>query len=390
MNKVIITRKEHKIVTALMEENHIVELSCEDNTRRSLLCNIYTGKVVNIVRNIHAAFVEIADGIVCYYSLDENKHHIYTGATPNRPLAAGDEILIQVNRDDIKTKQPAATSNLNFPGKYVVLTADKHWIGVSGKIKSARRREELKNLVLDIAREDFGLIIRTNAAEAEDDDIREEATRLVETYDRVLLTGRCRTARSLIYEAPEGYLAMIRDQRDLGDNQIITDQQDIYDRTQEFLLMQGMSTDGLSLYEGEIGLDSLYRISHTLEAATSQRVWLRSGGYLVIQPTEALTVIDVNTGKAIKGKHQEEHFLKINLEAAKEVARQTRLRNLSGIIIVDFIDLRKKEDEEVLMQELNKLLSRDRIKTQLIDMTKLHLVEITRKKVRKPLHEQLG
>lgn len=388
MNKVIITRIDEKIVTALMEDNAIVELSCENENRRSLLGNIYTGKVTNIVKNIHGAFVEIADGIVCYYSLDENKRHIYTGVTPNRPLAAGDEILVQISRDDIKTKQPAATANINLPGKYIVLTADKHWVGISSKIKSDERRTQLKELVRPMAREDFGLIVRTNAAEASDEEIIAEAKTLVALYDQIITSGRCRTAKQLVYEAPEGYLALIRDQRDFGDNEIITDQMDIYERVKSYLSLSGGDPSALKMHEGEISLNRIYRIEHYLEEALGERVWLKSGGYLVIQPTEALTVIDVNTGKAIKGKHQEKHFLKTNLEAAEEVARQLRMRNLSGIIIVDFIDLRKTESEEALMKKLGELLRKDRIKTQLIDMTRLHLVEITRKKVRKPLLEQ--
>lgn len=388
MNKVIITRIDERIVTALMEEGKIVELSCEYEDRRSLLGNIYTGKVTNIVKNIHGAFVEIADGIVCYYSLDENKRHIYTGVTPNRPLAAGDEILVQISRDDIKTKQPAATSNINLPGRYIVLTADKHWVGVSSKIKSEERRKQLKELVKTVAREDFGLIVRTNATEASDEEILTEAKNLVDLYDQVISFGRLRTAKQLVYEAPEGYLALIRDQRDLGDNEIITDQKDVYDRVKSYLSINGGDTNALKFHEGEIDLNRIYRIGHDLEEALGERVWLKSGGYLVIQPTEALTVIDVNTGKAIKGKHQEKHFLKTNLEAAEEVARQLRMRNLSGIIIVDFIDLKMAESEETLMKKLGVLLAKDRIKTQLIDMTRLHLVEITRKKVRKPLLEQ--
>jgi ribonuclease G len=373
----------------MVEDGSIVEINCESDEKKSILGNIYTAKVKNIVKNINAAFVEIADGEICYYSLSENKNHHFLQPTDRETLVQGDEILVQVSRESVKTKQPTVTGNLNFAGKYLVLTSQKHGIGISNKIRSQESVDRLKNLAKSVIRPDFGLIMRTNAELASDEEIISEMNSLIRKYESVLKIAPYRNVFQLIYEEPRGYLSLIRDQKQTCISEIVTDQEDIYESVVEYLKEMGEEHKIVQLFlKDTIRLDQIYRISHELKQALQEKVWLKSGGYLVIQPTEAMVVIDVNTGKALKGKDVEAHFLKINLEAAKEIGHQLRLRNLSGIIIVDFIDLKDPKAEERLMKEMAHVLSKDRIKTSLIDMTKLHLVEITRKKVKKPLYEQ--
>lgn len=388
-NKIVITRLEGKIVTAMVEAGKIVELHCEKEENNSILGNIYTAKVKNIVKNINAAFVEVADGMICYYSLQENKRHHLLNGIQKDTLVAGDEILVQVSRDNVKTKQPTVSGNLNFTGKYAVLTSQKRGVGISNKIRNGERVQQLKALVGDHIREDFGLILRTNAEMAEDEEIVAEIERLKREYDLVCQRSQYLSPFQLVMESPRGYLAQIRDQKQTCINEIVTDQPDIYEKIAVYLEEQEEDKKILQLFEKDgIRLDQIYRISHELKQALQEKVWLNSGGYLVIQPTEAMVVIDVNTGKAIKGKRMEEHFLKVNMEAAREIGRQIRLRNLSGIIIVDFIDMKEEASEQKLMEEMDRILRKDRIKAMVVDMTKLHLVEITRKKVRKPLYEQ--
>lgn len=388
-DKIIITRMEGRIVTAMVEQGKIVEFACENEKKESILGNIYTAKVKNIVKNINAAFVEVADGIICYYSLAENPHHHFLTPVRERALAAGDEILVQVSRENVKTKQPTVTSNLNFTGKYVVLTSQKRGVGISNKIHDRQRICQLKQLAQNFLRDDFGIIFRTNAGSALDEEILQEADRLIRRYDRVCDRAGYLKSCQMVEEAPKGYLSLIRDQKQTCLNEIITDQKDIYDQIAHYLEAEEEERKILQLFEKDtVRLDQIYRISHELKQALQEKVWLKSGGYLVIQPTEAMVVVDVNTGKAIKGKRVEEHFLRINREAAIEIGRQLRLRNLSGIIIVDFIDMKEPESEAILMKEMEQVLRKDRIKAMVVDMTKLHLVEITRKKVRKPLYEQ--
>lgn len=388
--KLIITKEKNHIVSALFEDDKIAELSVEPVEEKKLLGNIYTGKVKNIVKNINAAFVEVEKGLLCYYSLDTNKEHIFLNNKTNQTLQEGDEILVQICREAMKTKAPSVTSNINLTGKYLVITAMNPTIGVSGKIEDSGVRKHLKELIEPYKGENTGIIVRTNAQDAPDSAIIKEAMILEEQMNHLLKKAPYLSCFSLVSKAPSGYLMDIRDLRERNFKEILTDDEELFEEiTQYLMIYQPMDLQKLRFYEKKTcGLTQLYSIDTHMKKALSEHVWLKSGGYLIIQQTEAMVVIDVNTGKSIGKRKSQEHFLKINLEAAEEIAHQLRLRNLSGIIIVDFIDMEKEESRHKLMHELEAYLRKDRIKTSLIDMTKLNLIEITRKKVKKPLHEQ--
>lgn len=388
--KLIITRQNDHIISALFEDDTITELSVEQVEEKKLLGNIYTGKVKNIVKNINAAFVEVESGLLCYYPLDVNSKHIFLSPKNNEKLQEGDEILVQISREAMKTKAPSVTSNINLTGKYLVITAMNPTIGVSGKIEDSATRKRLKDLVEPYKGENTGIIVRTNAQDAPEGAIVKEAMILEEQMNNLLKKAPYLSCFSLVSKAPSGYLMDIRDLRERNLKEIVTDDKELYEEIKQYLMIyQPMDMQKLRFYEGKTtGLSQIYSIETNLKKALSERVWLKSGGYLIIQQTEAMVVIDVNTGKSMGKRKSQEHFLRINLEAAEEIAHQLRLRNLSGIIIVDFIDLEKEESRHKLMKEFDHLLRKDRIKTSLIDMTKLNLIEITRKKVKKPLHEQ--
>lgn len=391
-SKLILTTKDNRIISSLIEDNEFVQLHVDSMDSDSILGNIYVGKVKNIVKNINAAFIEIADGVMCYYSLEENKNPIYVKEKKTDKIVMGDEILIQIEKENIKTKAPVATCHLNFTGKYVVLTHAKTKIGVSSKITSDKEKKRLKEIVYSYKNDEYGFIIRTNAEGASEDVIRGEIESLIKMYEEIIQFGVHRSAFSLVYKTPSAFLCDIRDGYANTLTEIITDDEIIYAQIKEYLkTYQQEDINKLRFYDDDqITLSALYNIDKRLEEATREHVWLKSGAYLVIQYTEAFNVIDVNTGKAIAGKKKaQETFLKINLEAAREAARQIRLRNLSGIIIIDFIDLLDKKDQDILMKELTMLFKKDPVKTTVVDITALNLVEITRKKVRKPLHEQL-
>ncbi|WP_455718178.1 ribonuclease E/G, partial [Anaerosporobacter sp.] len=374
------------------EDNEFVQLRVDSMDSDSILGNIYVGKVKNIVKNINAAFIEIAGGAMCYYSLEENKNPIYVKEKKTDKIVMGDEILIQIEKENIKTKAPVATCHLNFTGKYVVLTHGKTKIGVSSKITSDNEKKRLKEILYSYKNDEYGFIIRTNAQGASEDMIQGEIDSLIKMYEEITQYGVHRSTFSLVHKTPSAYLCDIRDGYANTLTEIITDDENIYAQIEEYLKKyQQEDLEKLRFYnDDQIKLSALYNIEKRLEEATREHVWLKSGAYLVIQHTEAFNVIDVNTGKAIAGKKKaQETFLKINLEAAREAARQIRLRNLSGIIIIDFIDLLDKKDQEILMKELTQLFKKDPVKTTVVDITALNLVEITRKKVRKPLHEQL-
>ena len=392
MDKLIITRLQGKTCTVRISGGEVLQLTFEEEQEKSLLGNIYIAKVQKVAAGINAAFVELAPGMVGYYSLEENKEHLFTtpsstGGIP-RKLKAGDEIVVQVSRDAVKTKAPVVTSHLSFAGRYCVLTAGKSGIGFSSKLTDNGLRTELKMRWKECAPGDMGLIVRTNAAAVTADEVLKEYEALKETYEALKAGWAMRTCYSCIYHALPGYIASLRDTLFGGLDSILTDQPDFYEAISAYLSsFQPEDKERLSFYEDRLlPLSKLYSLDTALERALSKRVWLKSGGYLVIEPTEAMVVIDVNTGKYTGKKSQEET---INLEAADEIGRQLRLRNLSGIILIDFIDMEKELHKKQVMEALQRAVSKDPVKTVVVEMTRLNLVEVTRKKVRKPLYEQI-
>jgi len=388
--KLIILRYQDKILTALFEDDRVVELHFDEEQRDSLLGNIYIGRVQKIVKNINAAFIEIEDGIQCYYSLSDNKAPIYIKKGSSVNMQAGDEVVVQVCRENLKSKPPAVTSNINFTGNYVVLTTENKTIGFSSKL-SKEEKQRLQSWLTPYIDERFGFIVRTNAGEVTKELFEEEIRLLTSLYEEVLHKAHFRTCYSILHRNnPTTWLSTLRDTYKAGLTEILTDDAVIHEKIQHYLAQyQASDLDKLRFYKDDLlPLIKLYSLETALERALSERVWLKSGAYLIIQPTEALTVIDVNTGKYDGHKKLQDTFLKINLEAAKEIAHQIRLRNLSGIIVVDFINMDLEDNRKLLMEEFDRYLKRDPIKTTLVDMTALELVEITRKKVRKPLLEQ--
>ena len=382
------------IVNALFEEDKITEISCELEENKSILGNIYIGKVKNIVENISAAFVEIEDNIQCYYSFEDNKNAIFTlkqtGKKNKTPVKIGDELLVQVNKESIKTKAPMVTSNLNFTGRYAVLTTGNKRLGLSSKLKE-KQKNILKPIFEEYLCEEYGFIVRTNAKDASIDDLKLEIENLIQEYKSIIQIASYRTCFSLLKSSPPSYLESLRGIYIDGFQEIITDCPDIYEEVSTFLNIYNTSEQcKIRLYEDTmLPLWKLYSLEFHLKEALKERVWLKSGAYLIIQPTEALTVIDINTGKYVAKKKASEAYFKVNMEAAKEIARQIRLRNLSGIIIIDFIDLKENIEKEELLTTFASYLKKDPVQTTLIGMTPLNLVEITRKKVKKPLRESL-
>lgn len=389
--KLVITKFGEKILTTVLENDEVVELHCSDadeNRQKAILGNIYVGKVKNIVANINAAFVEITKGVECYYAIDENENPIFTHKIGKKPLCIGDELLVQVSKEAVKTKVPTVTSNLNFTGKYAVLTTGDARIGVSAKIPK-ELRAQLKQVAQHYQSEQYGFIVRTNAKDVDLTVLQKELENLIQEYRQLMEIAHTRVCFSCLKHAPKQYLAELRNIYQEGLTDIIVEDESLYQDVADYLTKeQPEDLPKLRYYQDKLlPLHKLYSIEKQVEDALKERVWMKSGAYLVIQPTEALTVIDVNTGKNISKKKDETTFFKINLEAAKEAAKQVRLRNLSGIILIDFINLSDKELTEQLLTVFRKELQKDPVVTTLVDMTVLQLVEVTRKKVRKPFAE---
>ena len=372
-----------------MEDSEAIELHFFPSQQqiKGQLGEIYVGKVKRILPNIHGAFIEIQKGLECYYSLDEKYSPIYTQKfSKKEELCVGDELLVQIQKEAVKTKQPVVSGNLNFSGHYVVLTSGNKLLSASSKL-SKNRRAELISWAETLGELPYGIIFRTNAGNASFPEIEAELKILHETFERVVSYGKMRTCFSNVYQLPNPAISILKDFHMDSLEEIIVDQS-LLDETVTYL--EKYLPDALPLVRAytdtSYPLVKCYRLEHIVEEARKEKVWMKSGGYLVIQATEALTVIDVNTGKSIK---KNDSLFNINKEAAKEAAKQIRLRNISGIIIIDFVNMNKKEEKEELLHYLQHELNRDSNPGTVIDMTKLQLVEITRKKIRKTLEESL-
>ena len=374
--EIVITKYEERpILLYLMDDRPYDLLVGESRPQEALeVGDIYVGRVQNIVQNIHAAFVEVKKGCICYLPMSE-----FAG----RKVCIGDELVVQVKKAAVKTKQAVVTLDIELVGTYCVVTTKNGTKGISKKITDGQIRTSLQELLDGYEKETYGIVLRTNAAVGDAGRIREECTRLADELHDMMEHSQYKTCFSRLRKAEPFYMSYIRSCRAEDYERIITDDKSVYDDLQE------RGFDKIIFYEDtSYPLEKLLGITSKIEKALARRVWLKSGGNLVIEPTEALTVIDVNTGKAIDGKRNKETtFFKLNCEAAREVARQIRLRSMSGIILVDFIDMKDKEHQMELMELLRQEFGKDKTKTTLVDITKLGLVEVTRMKKNPPLWE---
>lgn len=388
MNKFVITRWNGRMVTALFDGKEALEIGLEEET--SILGNIYIGTVKNIVASLNAAFVEFGQDQVGYYSMEENKAPLFADGSKGK-LKCGSEIVVQVAKEAVKTKDPVLTANLNFTGRYAVLTAGKKTVGFSSKISDKAWKESLRPRIAELTGGQAGIIVRTNAYGFEEALLKEVGV-LYETWRKVMETARYRSSRSLLYEAEPQYQKSLQSCRKGTVGEIVTDDHEVYENVRRYLSLYDPDIlEFLRLYQDpKLSLCALYSLETVMDRACQKRVWLKSGGYLVIEYTEAMSVIDVNTGKYSGKKNLEDTIRMINLEAAQEICHQLRLRNLSGIIMVDFIDMKAEEDRQLLLETLRTLALKDPVKTTVVDMTQLNLVEMTRKKEKRPLWEQMA
>lgn len=393
LSKLILTEMNYRntpiLVAALEKEGRICQLNPMSLNSDSILGNIYIGKVKNIQKNIQAAFIEIENGIMCYYSMAEKASPCFVNVKKNNVLKIGDEMIVQVSKEGIKSKLPYVSSNLNFTGRYLVLTSERKELGFSGKLKKEEKKQ-IREILKDKIPENVGIIVRTNCRDAQEEEILHELEELMKRYEAVLQKGKSRVCFSVLEKSMPEYVQILQNLYSQDLEEIITDKQELYECAVQYLKGYKQQEKIVRYYEDKLlPLYKLYNLQKAFEQAQNERVWLKSGGFLVIQQTEAFVCIDVNTGKCTSKKDMQETFRKINLEAAKEIAWQLRLRNLSGIILIDFINLERAEDKEELMQTLQKYLWQDSIKGTVVDMTELNIVEVTRKKVKKSLAEEL-
>ena len=387
MRKLVVTHYNNRILQATIQDGRISDLNLTENS--SVLGNIYVGKVANIVNNINACFIDYGDRLPCYYSLDDNDI-IYADGCEHSKLRIGDEVIVQISRDAVKTKNPVGSSELTIRGNYCVVHTGSQ-IGVSNKISSKKQREDLKTIARDTLPENLGCIIRTNAAEADPSLLKQELNELGGRLQQIIRNAATRKCFSCLYRNPPEYIENITFIGNHKIDEFITDDEDVYNAFRDYTEKQHIDFIASSLHtDTTCPLSAIYNLNKEVEGALKDRVWLKSGAYLIIQQTEAMVVVDVNTGKATSGRDMDQHMLKVNTEAAIETCRQLRLRNLSGIIVIDFINMKNPDYILKIRDILINELANDPVPAKYVDITKLGLIELTRKKLKRPLHEMIS
>lgn len=449
MNRIIITQFNDIIFFLVYENDVLVEchpiISSKGNDVQ--IGNIYLGRVQKKVKNINSAFISLNGDNIGYLPLDDKPALVLNRKLPKglSSIAESDLILVQVEQEPQKMKQARVTGNINLSGKYCAVDLDSGKTGVSKKITDNETRERLRALleifisetlentlsedslsdslgVNNNSSHKYGYVLRTACENADDSDIRKELESLKIQMDELINRATFERRTGLLYGNKPEYITLVESYGVDRISEIKTDIASVYNeiigyfndhdipynkehenifvkkkldiekqddkQTDEQEDKQVSNIINILQYEDkDYPYYKLLGLETEISKLLNKKVWMKSGGFLVIEPTEAMVVIDVNTGKSIGKKNRDSHILKINIEAAKEVARQLRLRNLSGIIMVDFINMDSEDDKGKIVACLRREFAKDKVTTHFVEITKLDVFEITRKKQRRPLHE---
>jgi ribonuclease G len=393
---------------ALLEDRMLVELYIERTKDRGIVGNIYKGKVVKVLPGMQAAFVDIGlekaaflyvtdvyGGMEDYEEMgfqgEEMATYFNSSSQIEDLLSEGQEVLVQVSKEPIGTKGTRITSYISLPGRYLVFMPTIDHIGVSRRIKDEKERKRLREIIQTLRPPSSGFIVRTASEGAESDEIRNDMDFLLHLWDNIQKKKESSNAPSLIHSDLTMVLRVIRDILSPQVNRIVIDSRDEYENIISFInTYMPKQKYEITLYEKPESIFDTYGIEMEIDKILGRKIWLKSGGYIVIDMSEALVAIDVNTGRFVGKRNLADTILKTNLEAAKEIAYQLRLRNIGGIIIIDFIDMEREGDREKVYQALEESIKKDRQKTTIFKISELGLVEMTRKRTRESISRILG
>ena len=402
---------------ALLENNQVAEILIEREEQRTSVGNIYRGVVSRVLPGMNCAFVKIGlERAAFLYGRDildpampldsELEAEAFLGEElpllsriPQKPIAEllheGHYIVVQVLKEPLGTKGPRISMNLSLPGRYLVLLPHVSHLGISRRIESEPERKRLRETVQPLLPTQMGVIVRTAAQDVREEDLRQDLLYLLKAWhslEEKISTPSDSTAKSigLLYAELPIHLRVVRDWYSTHVSEIVVDSRKTYKELHQFLSdTLPAAVDKLRLHKDPIPVFDLYDIELDLAGALDRKVMLPSGGHLIVDQTEALTSFDVNTGKFVGTSNARETIFKTNLEAAKKVAEQLRLRNIGGIIIIDFIDCETDEDRETLFAQFQQELKRDRARTHVLRISELGLVQMTRKRTADSLGRQL-
>jgi len=393
MNKKIIVNCDNRATqAAVLENGKLVELYVERPLQQRVVGNLYKGIVANVLPGMQAAFIDIGLEKNAFLYVDD----IFTpwnGEKPSPPkggieklLKVGQEIMVQVIKEPFGSKGARVTGQVTLPGRYLVLVPGTNYIGVSRRIENQVERERLCSAAESIRPPDMGMIVRTAAEGADPAVLESDLEFLTQLWERIMQRFQQKTAPAVIYQDLALTCRIARDLFREDFNAFLIDNEHEFEKVQEILdVISPHLKKKVKLYTQPRPIFEHYGVEREVEKALDGQVWLKSGGYLIFDETEALTVVDVNTGRYTGKRNLADTILKTNLEAAVEIARQIRLRDIGGIIIVDFIDMALEEHRRQVLDKLNESIKNDRTKTYVLGLTSLGLVEMTRKKVRQDL-----
>jgi ribonuclease E len=383
----VITEHGDRDQIAILEEKSLVQHYVTRAGARSMVGNVYLGRVQNVLPGMEAAFVDVGRGrnAVLYAGEVNYSPEDLEGRQPPRieqVLKSGQSVLVQVTKDPIGGKGARLTAKISMPGRYLVLQPNWEITGISKRLDDPERRR-LRALLKKIRPEGHGLIVRTAAEEASEEDLRADVDRLLAEWMAIEKKAKRAKAPAVLYEEPELTVKVVRDLfTDEEYRELATDSQRVYTLVTDYL--SGVAPDLLPkvrLHTGKLPVFEEFHVVEQIHKGLDRKVWLPSGGYLVIDRTEALTVIDVNTGKSVGRTNLEETVVNTNIEAAREVARQLRLRDIGGMIIIDFIDMLLEQNKRRVVDTLKEEMARDKTRSQVFDISPLGLLEVTRKRV---------
>lgn len=398
INEIIVDVNVSEIRVGILEDKELAEIHIERTNNQGLVGNIYRGKVSSVLPGMQAAFIDIGyeknaflyvgDAIPQKeYSDDEIEvYRDYAEYNISDILKVGQEITVQVIKEPIGTKGPRVSTHITLPGRNLVLLPNADYIGISRRIESDGERQKLKRIAEKLKPENMGLIVRTVSEGKEESDFVEDVSFLTRLWAKI---NQAETSGPVPRCIHKDINLIYRSVRDLFtwniDKFIINDEKEYFKVLELVEMISPVLKNRVELFQKDYEIFDYYQIETKIDRALSRKVWLKCGGYIIIDKTEALTVVDVNTGKFVGDNSLEETVLKTNIEATKEIAKQLRLRDIGGIVIIDFIDMNDGEHQQMVLDSLKQSLKSDRTKTIVLGMTALGLVEMTRKKIRQEL-----
>jgi ribonuclease G len=415
VKEIIINSTSSQTRVAITEDGNLADFFVDYPENRRMVGDIYLGRIARVLPGIRAAFIDIGmkhDAFLHFSDIGERTQQLQDmlgdedsdlddeedsnesvpaqtkqeakRTEPQIPtLKKGQEILIQIIKEPVSNKGVRVTSSVSLPGRFCVLLPYDNKVGISKKIYDFKERKRLRYIARQIVPENYGLIIRTVAQKQDEEILKDDLKNLMKTWERIEKEAKSQTPPALVYQDLNTTVSVIRDLFNSDISKIFVDSKKLHKEIKNYLeLVQPAIAEKVELYKSTYGIFNTFKVDEQIKTLMGRKVSLPSGGYLIIEHTEAMVVIDVNSGKYAKSKDQESNSLKTDLEASREIARQLRLRDIGGIIVIDFIDLEDDKNRKKVYDELKKEFRKDRAKVSILPMSDFGLIQITRQRIR--------